>query len=1049
MADTLEIFGTEYDDVAGFKAKDDNSNTLTYIRPQGTKSITANGTGIDVASYASVDVSVSGGATNLETITKTYTPSTTAITDTITASSGYDAIEEVDVTVNAVPTATVRVGQTNEFVTESNVRKWALTEFSYAEDEGWVDENVALATDTYTFNAVPSGTTITPTTSSQTVGGTKYMMEGAVTVNAMPSGSATTPATTITANPTISVNSSTGLITATASASQSVSPTVSAGYVSSGTAGTITVSGSNTSQLSTQAGTTITPTTSQQTAVAAGKYTTGNVVVDAVTSAGNVSGYAYIVADPTLNASTGLVEVNGTGTVGYVEAENSGWVNVDQYGEIINARVNYEVVGSLRLPTQSATTITPTESSQTAVASGKYTTGAVTVNAIPSNYVGSGITRRTSNDMSVSGYAVTAAEGYYETSATTYVQTGTAGTPTATKGTVSNHSVTITPSVTNTTGYITGSTINGTAVSVSASELVSGTLSVTSSGTTDVTNYANVSVPAFSGGITTGQGFYTENNARKWRVRGEVYCDDGDEGIIEQDIYGNYTSYNAVPSGTSITPSASSQSIGGANYMMEGAVTVTGDADLVAGNIKKDITIFGVTGTYEGGGGGSSVQIGNVMNSAVTTSTITFSGLQGEPTSYVLFCDDTIATGTPSKVAALVYDGTSFHGQTITNTSNAQVTYNGSSFSHTYNNGTLTITSTSPQFVNVEYYLVYSYGGSAGNIYTSDVQVGSGATSITFTGLEDEPEYWSCIFKSNFSTSSGYQRVIAVRSDGTTIDGLEMDSSAKPALHWTASYSNGSLTITSQGTNAGGYFHQPGYYQLTYAVGGDSTLQKKTVTPTTSQQIVTADTAQGYTALSQVTVNAIPSSYVQPTSTVGATTYRASTSSQTISAGTYHSAAATIAAVSQTNLTAENIKSGTTISISNGQSNLWSVTGTYTGGGGGSVNIDTKTVTASNYPVSIEFTSMKGEPKMFSLRATSQISSSGNTAYYYIIDMRYNGTNTTGNVFRIGSTRQVNNITSGYSWSYSGTTLTITSSAASRSASPGAFNNTYELVYVY
>lgn len=30
------------------------------------------------------------------------------------------------------------------------------------------------------------------------------------------------------------------------------------------------------------------------------------------------------------------------------------------------------------------------------------------------------------------------------------------------------------------------------------------------------------------------------------------------------------------------------------------------DADLVAGNIKKDVNILGVTGTYEGGGGGSS-----------------------------------------------------------------------------------------------------------------------------------------------------------------------------------------------------------------------------------------------------------------------------------------------------------------------------------------------------------------------------------------------------------------------------------------------------------
>ena len=75
------------------------------------------------------------------------------------------------------------------------------------------------------------------------------------------------------------------------------------------------------------------------------------------------------------------------------------------------------------------------------------------------------------------------------------VASGTAGTPSASKGTVSNNSVTVTPSVTNTTGWITGSTKTGTAVTVSASELVSGTKSITANGTNiDVTNYASVDV---------------------------------------------------------------------------------------------------------------------------------------------------------------------------------------------------------------------------------------------------------------------------------------------------------------------------------------------------------------------------------------------------------------------------------------------------------------------------------------------------------------------------------------------------------------------------
>lgn len=123
---------------------------------------------------------------------------------------------------------------------------------------------------------------------------------------------------------------------------------------------------------------------------------------------------------------------------------------------------------------------------------------------------------------------------------------------------------------------------------------------------------------------------------------------------------------------------------------------------------------------------------------------------------------------------------------------------------------------------------------------------------------------------------------------------------------------------------------------------------------------------------------------------------------------------------------------------------------TGTASGGGSVQTDTKTVTASNYPTSLSFTSMKGQPKMFTLRLNAQVSSSGSTTYYYIVDITSHGETTHGNCFRIGSTRRVDTITSGYSWSYSGTTLTITSSATSRSASPGAFySGSYELMYVY
>ena len=518
-----------------------------------------------------------------------------------------------------------------------------------------------------------------------------------------------------------------------------------------------------------------------------------NYATATVASAGTVSGYVYVNENGSwsVNNDTGAVSVVIEDSGGYIDAENSGWVNTDNYGTISDAVINYTFISNTTLSTQSATAITPTESSQTAVAKGKFTTGAVTVNAIPSNYVGSGITSRSSTDLTASGATVTAPSGYYASSATKTVASGTAGTPTATKGAVNNHAISVTPSVTNTTGYITGSTKTGTAVSVSASELVSGSQTLTENDTYDVTNLASVTVNVSGGG-----------------------------------------------------------------------------ADLTVATATKTLT--------------------------ASASSISFTGLSGNPTSFVITSSADQTTG-GTKAVAVAYDGTNLFGMDITTQME-----NDTGFTKSYSGGTLTITATTATFEANEYKLVYTYGGSSSDIHTSDVQVGSGATSITFSSLSGRPAYFSCVFKSTFGTSSGYQRVIDVVNDGTNTYGNAMDSSAKAQTSWSYSYSGGSLTISSSGTNNGGYFHQPGYYQLTYAVDSSAPQYEnisKTYRASTSAQSETIQPSSGYDAIEEVSVS--------------------------------------IPAVTQTNLTAANIKSGTTVSISNGQSNLWSVTGTYDGGGGG------------------------------------------------------------------------------------------------------------------
>ncbi len=102
--------------------------------------------------------------------------------------------------------------------------------------------------------------TVTPTTSTQEITATNADYLSKVIVNAMPTATQATPS--------ISINNE-GKITASA--------TQDAGYVPAGTK-------SATKQLSTQAGKTVTPSSSEQTAVPSGVYTTGEVKVAAIPS---------------------------------------------------------------------------------------------------------------------------------------------------------------------------------------------------------------------------------------------------------------------------------------------------------------------------------------------------------------------------------------------------------------------------------------------------------------------------------------------------------------------------------------------------------------------------------------------------------------------------------------------------------------------------------------------------------------------------------------------------------------------------------------------
>lgn len=187
---------------------------------------------------------------------------------------------------------------------------------------------------------------------------------------------------------------------------------------------------------------------------------------------------------------TKSISANGTG------------IDVTEY-----ASVNVSVPSAQPTLQTKSVSYTPTESAQTqtVTADNGYdglSQVNVSVGAIDSEYIGSAIDRRSSSDVQFfddDGYYVAGPPGFYDGNISVEITSGTAGTPTATKGSVSNHSVSVTPSVTNTTGYITGGTKTGTAVTVSASELVSGSETKTANGTYDVTNLASLVVNVASG----------------------------------------------------------------------------------------------------------------------------------------------------------------------------------------------------------------------------------------------------------------------------------------------------------------------------------------------------------------------------------------------------------------------------------------------------------------------------------------------------------------------------------------------------------------------
>lgn len=75
------------------------------------------------------------------------------------------------------------------------------------------------------------------------------------------------------------------------------------------------------------------------------------------------------------------------------------------------------------------------------------------------------------------------------------------------------------------------------------------------------------------------------------------------KGVVTDTAAKSGTLQLTVQAAQTITPGTSNKTIAAGRYLT-GTQTIKGDSNLVAGNIKKGVSVFGVAGSYEGGGGG-------------------------------------------------------------------------------------------------------------------------------------------------------------------------------------------------------------------------------------------------------------------------------------------------------------------------------------------------------------------------------------------------------------------------------------------------------------
>lgn len=202
-------------------------------------------------------------------------------------------------------------------------------------------------------------------------------------------------------------------------------------------------------------------------------------------------------------------------------------------------------------------------------------------------------------------------------------------------------------------------------------------------------NIISVNNSTVAGGTGSSSASYTYTMpAKDIRIR-LTYSSTAEIAIIESIIPSGYV--NAI----TYTPTATAQTIYSINKYYTGNITINGDEDLVANNIKNGVNIFGVTGTYESGGGGIEYETGTwIPTTDVSTGSIPFTNSHTTAPFYYAVVDakDSYDSTTYTNIGVIFTDwsqalGCSFYGtSTYIYEATANIMYRGSGMNLTTSN---------------------------------------------------------------------------------------------------------------------------------------------------------------------------------------------------------------------------------------------------------------------------------------------------------------------------------------------------------------------------